>query len=421
MKVLFVHNNFPAQYRHVARALARDPQVQLAAIGSITAPGVEGIDLRKYALPAGDVAPTHPFARRFDLECQRAEQVLYALSSLLRSGFVPDLIMAHPGWGETLPLRTICPAARIVLYCEYFYGAQRRDVGFDPEFAETGVDGHVALHLKNAATLLALTDADVGVSPTAWQRSTYPREFHDRIRVIHEGVDTDIAKPEPEAVFRLGSGHLLSRSDEVVTFVARNLEPLRGYHIFMRALPRILAARPKAQILVIGDEGTSYGRPPPLGRTWKSIFLEEVADRIDLTHVHFTGPLPYGQYLKALQVSSAHVYLTYPFVLSWSLIEALSIGCAVVASDTAPVRDVVDGNNGILVPFFDPEDLADRVVALLAHPNRYDAMRAEARSTVIERFDVQNVCLPQMMELLASIAPEFEAHLRLPCEQRGAA
>jgi glycosyltransferase involved in cell wall biosynthesis len=421
MKVLFVHNNFPAQYCHVARALARDQHVQLAAIGSVSARRMEGVDLRKYALPADVVAPTHPFARRFDLECQRAEQVLYALSSLLRSGFVPDLIMAHPGWGETLPLRTICPDARIVLYCEYFYGAQHRDVGFDPEFAETGADGHVALHLKNAATLLALSDCNVGMSPTAWQRSTYPHEFHDRIRVIHEGVDTSIAKPEPKAVFRLGSGHVLRRSDEVVTFVARNLEPLRGYHIFMRALPRILAARPQAQILVIGDDGTSYGRLPPPGRTWKSIFLEEVADRVDLTRLHFTGPLPYGQYLRALQVSSAHVYLTYPFVLSWSLIEALSIGCAIIASDTAPVRDVIDGNNGILVPFFDPEDLADRVVALLAYPERYDAMRAEARSTAIERFDVQNVCLPQMMELLASIAPDFPAHLRLVCQECGAA
>jgi glycosyltransferase involved in cell wall biosynthesis len=218
--------------------------VRMAAVGSATARAVNGVDLRKYILTDGDVAATHPFARRFDLECRRAEQVLYALTSLSASGFVPDLIMAHPGWGETLPLRTIFPNARIVLYCEFFYGVESRDVGFDPEFAETGVDGHVGLHLKNAATLLALNDSEVGVSPTAWQRSTYPREFHNKIHVIHEGVDTDIAKPAPEAIFRLPSGRELRRADEVVTFVARNLEPLRGYHVFMRALPRILAERP---------------------------------------------------------------------------------------------------------------------------------------------------------------------------------
>src|SRR5215472_3013072 len=251
MNVLFVHNNFPAQYRHIARALVRDPSVKVAAIGTMTSRGMNGVDLRKYTLTDADVSVTHPFARRFDLECRRAEQVLYELSSLSSRGFVPDLIMAHPGWGESLPLRTIFPKARILLYCEFFYAMHGRDVGFDPEFPETGNDGHVALHLKNASTLLGLLDSDAGVSPTQWQRSTYPQEFQKKIAVIHEGVDVDLAKPEPDATFRLPSGRQLRRSDEVLTFVARNLEPLRGYHVFMRALPRIMAARPRAEVIVV--------------------------------------------------------------------------------------------------------------------------------------------------------------------------
>ena len=283
MNVLFVHNNFPAQYRHIARALVRDPRVKVAAIGSATSRTVNGVALRKYVVHDGDVAATHPFARRFDLECRRAEEVLYALTSLRAAGFVPDVIMAHPGWGETLALRTLFPHARILLYCEFFYGMAGRDVGFDPEFPETGADGHVALHLKNASTLLALNDSDAGVSPTAWQRSTFPHEFQHKIEVIHEGVDVDIARPQPDATFRLASGRELRRADEVVTFVARNLEPLRGYHVFMRALPRIMAARPRAEILVIGGEGTSYGAPPPPGTTWKATFFDEVADRLDRT------------------------------------------------------------------------------------------------------------------------------------------
>jgi glycosyltransferase involved in cell wall biosynthesis len=407
MRVLFVHNNFPAQYRHVARALVRDPGVSVAAIGTSTSRYVNGVDLRRYALTHVDISTTHPFARRFDLECRRAEQVLYALSSLSSSGFVPDLIMAHPGWGETLPLRTIFPKARILLYCEFFYAVEGRDVGFDPEFPDTGSDGHVALHLKNASTLLGLLDCDGGVSPTQWQRSTYPLEFHNKIAVIHEGVDVDVARPAPDATFRLASGRHLRRSDEVVTFVARNLEPLRGFHMFMRAVPRIMAARPRAEVVVVGGDGTSYGRAPPAGTTWKSKFLEEVRDRIDPTRVHFTGSLPYRDYLRALQVSSAHVYFTYPFVLSWSLIEALSVGCLVIGSDTAPVREVIDGENGILVPFFDTDELADRVIEALAFPRRFHAVRARARSTAVERYDLERICLPQMMSLVLASEARF--------------
>jgi len=399
LNVLFVHNSFPAQYRHIARALVR-AGARVAAIGAPSAQPMTGVDLRRYMLTDADVSATHPFARRFDLECRRAEQVLYGLSALASSGFVPDLIMAHPGWGETLPLRTVFPKARILVYCEFFYGREGRDVGFDPEFAETGADGHVALHLKNAATLLALQDADAGLSPTAWQRSTYPAEFHPKISVIHEGVDVDVARPEPGATFRLASGRELRRSDEVLTFVARNLEPLRGYHVFMRALPRIMAARPNAQVLVIGGDGTSYGRLPPEGKTWQSILLDEVSGRTDRSRLHLVGRLPYADYLRALQISSAHVYLTYPFVLSWSLIEALSVGCLVIGSDTAPVREVIDGENGMLVPFFDTEQLAETVIAALAWPRRYRAMRTLARQTALERYDMERVCVPQMVRLL---------------------
>ncbi len=400
MNILFVHNNFPGQFRHIAQALADDPNVTVVGVGSASARPVPGVRLLKYGMNSVDVAATHPFARRFDLECHRAEQVQYVLTSLVSSGFAPDVIVAHPGWGETLPLRTIFPRARIVLYCEFFYGTEGRDVGFDPEFPQVGADGDVALHLKNAATLLALSECDVGLSPTLWQRSTYPEIYQPRIRVIHEGVDTEAVKPEADAVLRLRSGRTLRRENEVVTFVARTLEPLRGFHIFMRALPKILSERPRAQILVIGEDRTYYGASPPAGKTWKSIFLKEVSDRIDANRVHFTGRLAYRDYLKALQISSAHVYLTYPFVLSWSCIEALSCGCMVIGSDTTPVSEVINGDNGVLVPFFDHEQLANRAIEALAQPRRFQSMRAAARRTAVEQFDLQTISLPQTMALL---------------------
>jgi glycosyltransferase involved in cell wall biosynthesis len=400
MNILFVHNNFPGQYRHLVQALSRDPKVRMMAIGSMSAREIAGVKLVKYRLDGVDVSASHPFSRRFDLECHRAEQVLYALSSLAASDFVPDVILAHPGWGETLPLRTIFPDARIVLYCEFFYGMKGRDVGFDPEIPETGADGHVGLHIKNAATLLALADCTMGVSPTSWQRSTFPAEYQRKISVIHEGVDTDIVRPDNGAVFRCPSGRELRASDEVVTFAARSLEPVRGYHSFIRALPRIMAERPRAEIVIVGGDGISYGAAPPKGTTWKAHYFNEVADRIDTQRIHFTGCLPYADYLKVLQVSSVHAYLTYPFVLSWSLLEALSAGCLVVASDTAPVREVLSKENGVLVPFFDPEGLAERVIEGLAFPHRFEPIRACARQTVVERYDLSRICLPKMMACL---------------------
>jgi glycosyltransferase involved in cell wall biosynthesis len=400
MNILFVHNNFPAQYRYLVRALLREADMALAAVASPSARSLKGVKLVKYAMPGTDVSATHPFARRFDLECRRAEQVLYSLTSLVASGFVPDVILAHPGWGETLPLRTVFPKARLLLYCEFFYGTSGGELGFDPEFADSGLDGHVNLHVKNAATVLALADCDRGISPTRWQHSTFPAQFRAKIDVIHEGVDVDIVKPARRATLRLPSGQSFTERDEVITFAARNLEPLRGYHVFMRALPRILERRPAAHAVIIGADGSAYGLQAPKGTTWKSIYLREVADRIDMSRVHFAGSLPYPQYLAALQVSAAHVYLTYPFVLSWSLLEAMSAGCAVIASDTPPVAEVIDADNGLMVPFFDVAALAERVIEVLANPRRFRPMREKARQLMVEKYDAERICIPKMMALV---------------------
>ncbi len=400
MKILFVHNNFPAQFRHIARALASRPGIEVAAIGTTTAATQPNIRLLKYDVPRVDVSQTHPFARRFDVECWRAEQVLYNLTGLSASGFYPDIIVAHPGWGEMLPLRTVFPKARIIAYCEFFYANEGQDVGFDPEFPTTGLDGHIALHLKNAASLFALNDCDDAISPTPWQRSTFPKAWQPKIHVIHEGIDTDVVTPMPDISIRLPYGRMLTAEDEVITFVSRNLEPLRGYHVFMRALPRILDERPDAHVVIVGADGTSYGAAAPTGQTWEQIFLEEVGSELDLSRVHFAGSLSYQNYLKVLQISTAHVYLTYPFVLSWSLLEAMSAGCLVIGSDTAPVRDVINGENGLLVPFFDIERLSEQVIEALRHRKRYAAMRQRARETIRERFDLKRICLPQMESFL---------------------
>ena len=247
---------------------------ELAAIGADSAQAVEGVAIHRYPVQPVDVSATHPFARRFDAECRRAEHVLLAASALASSGFVPDFILAHCGWGETLPLRAVFPKAKLIVYAEFFYRAEGQDVHFDPEGPRLGLDGLAALQCKNASSLLALTDADAGISPTRWQRSTFPREFQDKIHVAHEGVDLERFRPNPTVRFPLPGGRTVTKSDEVLTFASRNLEPLRGYHVFMRALPEILRARPAAQVVIAGGDGNSYSHAPPAGRSWKTHYLD---------------------------------------------------------------------------------------------------------------------------------------------------
>lgn len=399
MDILFVHNNFPAQFKNLAATLTLYPGIRVAAIGSRGSTDVERVRLQRYSLEQTDVAETHPFARRFDLECRRAEQILYAATAFTKQGFEPNTVIAHCGWGETLPLREAFQHARIITYCEFYYRSQGQDVNFDPEFGNLGLDACVALQLKNAATLLSLIESDDGIAPTLWQKSTYPPELQAKINVLHEGVDTGTAMPDAQAVLTLPNGQRLTRSTEVVTFVARNLEPLRGYHTFMRAVPHILRQRPDAHVVIIGDDKVSYGAAPPPGRSWKSIYLDEVAGRIDPRRVHFLGPVPYATYIKALQISSAHVYLTYPFVLSWSLIEAMSTGCVIIASDTGPLHEVIDGKNGMLTPFFDVEGLAAKVSHVLANQRTYEPMRAAARKTAVDRYSIEH-CVPKLVDFV---------------------
>ncbi len=399
MNVLFVHNNFPAQFRHVVAELRRRAIGAMAAIGSETSTEVAGVDVRRYVTPPA-IAAAHPFARRFESECRRAEQVMFAALKLKTEGFAPDLILAHCGWGETLPLRTLFPNARIAVYCEFYYRAEGQDVGFDPETGQFGLDGLVGLNAKNASSLVALADCDLGLSPTPWQRSTFPTEFLSKMHVVHEGVDTGWLAPDPTAKFKLPGGPWLDRSDEVITYFARGLEPMRGVHVFLRALPEIQRRRPHAHVVIVGSEEASYGNPPPDGGSWKHHILREVLPRLDLSRIHFLDRQPHAGLRALMQISTVHVYLTYPFVLSWSCIEALSVGCAIVASDTAPVRDViVDDENGALIPFHDPMALAAAVCDLVPDASRRARLGQAARETAVAAFDI-DACVRRTLDLL---------------------
>lgn len=403
MNFLVVHQNFPGQFRHVVRTLvAHGHRVVALYQGDACAlAGVEGVS---YSLKRGNAVDVHPLAQEFESKVLRGEAAAHEALALRARGFVPDVILVHPGWGEALYLKAVYPESRMVCLMEYFYRAVGQDMGFDAEFPAPSFEDRARLQAKNANLLLAMEAMDIGVAATHWQAQTLPVWARERIRVIHEGVDTREVCPNPQASIVLPDrGVSLHAGDEVLTFVARDLEPVRGYHSFMRALPRIMAARPRAHIFIVGGDGVSYGAAPATG-SYKLRYLSEVAAHLDPQRVHFMGRVPRNVFLSLMQISRCHVYLTYPFVLSWSMLEAMSAGALVVGSDTAPVREVIeDGVNGLLVDFFDPQALADRVSEVLAKSQHFDVLRDRGRQTIVQRYDLETVCLPAYLRLFEQL------------------
>ena len=401
MKILFVHQNFPGQFRHLAPALASRPGHTVRALAINDSPELPGVQVTRYAVKRAVGQNVHPWLRDVESKVLRGEAAFHAATQMKQGGFHPDVIVAHPGWGESLFLKEVWPRARLGVYCEFYYQEHGADVGFDPEFAvESATDG-CRLQCKNINNLMHFELADAGLSPTFWQASTFPESLRSRITVAHDGIDTSVVAPDAQVQLSLRSqfGELkLSRNDEVITFVCRNLEPYRGIHQFIRALPKLLAARPNARVLIVGGDGHSYGAAAPEGKTWRQIFMNEVAESIDAKRVHFLGRVPYQIYVKLLQLSTVHVYLTYPFVLSWSLLEAMSAGCCIVASDTAPVREaIVHRQTGRLVDFFSPEKLAQEVIDLCADAQARLQLGAAARAHAQEHYDLKQICLPRQL------------------------
>jgi glycosyltransferase involved in cell wall biosynthesis len=408
MDILFVHQNFPGQFIHVARALNGRPGLRLATVTHKDNGQKDFLPTARYGWEPKRAGSPHPIAANYALRASRGRMAAKAMMALRARGFNPELIIGHLGWGETLFAKDVFPDATLLVHAEFFYSANGADVGFDPEFpSRGGTAGLFELRAKNAAILAAMNDADIAVAPTRWQASRFPLYFQEKLRVVHEGIDTNLMKPNPAATFRVAGANLAFKAgDEVITFLNRNLEPYRGYHIFMRALPTILAARPSAHVVIVGGDSVSYGAAAPNGQSWKEIFLSEVRDRLPMNRVHFVAKIPFLDFVSLMQVSAVHVYLTYPFVLSWSMMQAMSAGAPLVASRTEPVLEVVeDGVNGTLVDFFAVEGLAQRVIDVLAHPDDYRAMREAGRKTILENYDLASICLPSWLQLLGNLGP----------------
>ena len=402
MKILFIHQNMPAQYAHLAAHFAKSPKNEVVFITKRKDLEMNGVRKVRYELAREPRIDSHQYVRTLDEQLLYGQAVARKVLDLREQGFVPDIICAHSGWGEAMFLKDMLPDVPLMVYAEFFYRARGSDMDFASE-TEVELDRQFRTRMRNIHLLQGLVDCDWALSPTIWQWQQHPEILRSKISVLHDGIRTEVCKPDPAAELPLPNGKTLTRSDEVITYVARNLEPYRGFDVFSSCLPEILKRRPNAHVVLIGGDEISYGSAPSDARNWRERALRDLP--LDPNRVHFMGRVPYNLYLKVLQVSRVHVYLTYPFVLSWSMLESMSMGCALVASSTAPVREVMTHRqDGLMVDYFNKEELTGSVCEVLEDEELRKRLGENARRMVIDTFDLNTVCLPKQIELIETVA-----------------
>jgi glycosyltransferase involved in cell wall biosynthesis len=405
MKLLFIHPNMPGQYKHLARAFGENPENQVVFI---TKPRPlekcpKGVRMVSYVTPREPSPETHRYLLPFERAVLQGQEVWRVCKKLkITEGFIPDVIVAHPGWGDTLLLKELFPDTPQLSYIEFYYSSFGADVNFDPN-EQASEDDLARIHIKNATNLFGLAQMDHGLSPTFWQMRQNPKAFWPKISVLHDGVDTDMCVPKADVSVTLPNGVRLTREDEVITYVARNFEPYRGFPTFMQAAEQLLRERPNCHIIAIGGDEVSYGKPAPAGTNYREIWTKKM-NFVDPNRIHFVGMVPYEQLIAYFQLSRAHIYLTYPFVLSWSFMESMACGALVIGSRTPPVQEVITHEaNGLLVDFFSPQEVVAAVHRVFADKGGMQPLRDAARHTIVERYALKDV-LPLHQALVLDVA-----------------
>ncbi|MEL7301276.1 MAG: glycosyltransferase [Pseudomonadota bacterium] len=417
MKLLFVHQNMPGQYREMLRWLVAIGGHQIVFLTQRRDVKLKGVAVRVYS-------PIHrPSDDAFGLSkpWEESSAAGYSAAAAARKledddGFVPDIVIGHTGWGELTFFKDVWPHVPIIGFFEYYYQLTGGIVGYDPE---EPVGPHAAYFARgrNVVPHMNIETVDQGICPTYWQRDRFPESFHHKLFVCHDGIRTDLLQPDREVSLRLERlERPLTRDDEVVTYVARNLERVRGFHVVMRALPQILKERPKARVIIVGGEETSYGRDIEHPKGLRGQLAEELGTNVDWSRVHFLGRVSYPDFCNVIKLGRCHLYMSMPFVLSWSLLEAMSMEATVIGSDTEPVREVIEhGKTGLLADYFRPETLARQVVDVLARPDDYAHIGPAARAQTVERYDFATRCLPEHVAQINALVPEALAlKVRIP-------
>lgn len=409
-QLLFVHQNFPGQYRYLARHYAQLNGWDVYAVGEKKCVQRQfsmipkNITLLGYDFDDEGISGISSRIKHTASHVHRADALEKLLLRQKSKGLDPDVILAHPGWGEGLYLKEIFPRARLIYFFEFFFSTTQYNINFDPLFS-SNLHQQINYRMSNTAALISLDLADVGVSPTQWQLSTHPEVYHSKIKVIHDGVDTAKVKPRNIEALEL-KGALqnsinLSKDDEIITYSVRNLEPSRGFHRYMHALPQLQKARPNAIFVIVGGDDKSYSGSHPSGKSWREAMLADVEQELDMSRVFFVGKIPYEQLLQLFSITALHIYMTTPFVLSWSLMEAMACEAPVLASATEPVMEVIkDGENGFLFDYFSEKELVEKASSLIDDSELRARVAKRARQTVIERYDLETVCLPQHIKLI---------------------
>lgn len=411
MKILFVHQNFPGQYRELFQWLVAQGGHEIVFLTQrrdvAAVPGARIVQYKPHHTPASDA---YGPSKYWEACCGAGLGAAMACQRLGADGFVPDIVLGHVGWGELTFLKQVWPDVPIIGFFEYYFLAKGGSVGFDPEFPASA-QAPFMMHARNAVNFANIETVDQGHAPTRWQQETFPESFRPKIHVCHDGIRTDKLRPDPDASVPLSRlGRAVTADDEIFTYMARNMEPTRGFHKFMRALPAILDARPNARVLIIGGNGVSYGSASDAEGGYRADMEREIGDRVDWSRVHFLGRVPYSAYQKVIQISRCHIYLTVPFVLSWSLLESMAMGATVVASDTAPVREVVThGETGLLVDFMDHDALSRQVIDVLERPEAVAHLGPAARAHVVEHYDFHTRCLPEHIARINALVPADKA------------
>lgn len=400
MNILFIHPNMPGQYKHLAKAFGAEGKHRIYFITKHKTAEIPGVVRASYQLTQQPAKETHRYLGNLAQATIQGQHVWRACRHLKTTqDFVPDVVVAHPGWGDALFVKDIFPDAPLLSFCEFFYRTSGADVGFETPVTD---DDLARIRIKNANGMLNLEAMDWGISPTWWQWSTYPEAYRSKISVLHEGIDLAQCQPDPNASYTLKNGMTFKKGDEVVLYIARNFEPYRGFPTFMQAAEILLRQRPNCHIIAVGADDVSYGRKADGGKTYRQIWLEKTV--MPQGRIHFPGPVPYADLIRLIQLAATQLYLTMPFVLSWSMLESMACGAAMVASRTKPVEEVItDGANGLLADFFSPEEVAAKLNQLLDARDDNRDLRAAARQTVAERYDLKTI-LPLQMQLVRDLA-----------------
>ncbi|WP_415922311.1 glycosyltransferase family 4 protein [Tateyamaria sp. SN6-1] len=407
MKILFVHQNMPGQYRELVKWLIAQGGHDLVFLTQKKdAPVVDGMLTVQYKTHHTAAEDAYALSRTWENATGNGFGAVLALKKIVADGFTPDIVIGHVGWGELSFFREVLPDTPIIGFFEYYYSVHGGSVGFDPEFPISEHSPYI-MSGHNAVPHFNIEQVTLGHSPTYWQRDRFPKSFHDKIYVCHDGIRTEQLVPNPDAVVTLGRLETpLTRQDEIITYMARNLEITRGFHQFMRALPAIQKARPNARIIVIGGNDASYGGKNKHPGGLRGQMEAEVGHLLDWDRLHFLGQVPYKDYQHIIQISSCHLYLSMPFVLSWSMLECMSMGATIVASDVAPVREAMThGKTGLLVDYFDPDAIANQVIEVLEQPDKFAHLGPAARQHVVDTYDFLNVCLPEHIRQINALVP----------------